>query len=125
MSGLPSNLFPLPSAGRSAADYERLYEAIDRVLASEVARIQTLGDAGPGRDLDRQALQAAFDENGFAGQYFGLDFSLPLAEFLPALEHVHQDQIVSHRMLAESNPNGMFDLANLVDIDLTKLGPND
>ena len=92
----------LPCAGRSARDYQRLREAIHACLSEDVRRIEQEGFS----DLDRGRLRRAFDDSGFRGDYFGLDFQAPLAEFLPALEHVDCEVLSCYARLAQQYPDG-------------------
>jgi hypothetical protein len=96
----------LPSAGRSADDYHRLRDAIQVCLSADVKRIERGGQ----RELDRCRLRLAFDESGFADEYFGLDFGAPLEQFLPALEHVHRQVLSGYEHLARQYPNGEWEL---------------
>ena len=92
----------LPCSGRSAGDYRRLSNAIHACLNEDVRRIEQGGT----RDLDRLRLRQAFDESGFSDEYFGLDFTAPLAVFLPALEHVHREVLCGYERLARQYPDG-------------------
>lgn len=87
---------------RTAADFRRLLQALDQVLEEQVAQLRSGNEKG----FDRDAIQRAFDENGFKEAYFGLDFAAPPEEFVIQLEHVHQDQIPDHILLYETHPDG-------------------
>lgn len=111
-------------AGRSAGDFAALHDALTALLQAEVTRLSALDDDA--RDLDRAAIAALLDDHGFDGPQLGLELDAPLPIVLGQLMHLHEEQLMTLKLLAERYPGGAVDLSDARAIALPdSLGPED
>lgn len=98
--------FRIHDGSRTADDFRRLTKSITVALEAEIDRLRR----GEGADdFDRARIKAAFDEAGFAGEYFGLDFAAPIGRFLATLEEVHTEDLPLYVKLFERYPSGLVE----------------
>lgn len=69
----------------SHPDFCRLLAALDEAIVAETEH----GGSGEEHLIDRAAIRAAFDDNGFAGFYLGIDFGAEERRFTRQLERTY------------------------------------